>query len=476
MKHEIEGSLTSSEKTLELVRLINRHLLEGVPVPTLAHESGRSERSIWRLIKKYRSGGIDSLERKKRADNGISRKISDDVRLAIEGLCLKSPRASLAWIHRQVSDICRKDGLPIPSYTTVYNIFQSMHPHMKTLALEGERVYKQTFEIIHRMEAARPNEMWQCDHTQLDLYGSDWRGRTGKVWLTAIIDDYSRAVPGYYIGIEPPNSMRVALSLRQGIWHKDDPAWLVCGIPESVYTDRGTDFKSTHMEQVALDLGIQLHKTDPHEPQGRGKIERFFGTVDNMFCPGLLSTKDKPLDVQYLDKLFRDWLIQEYLAREHSETGDAPLARWKAGKFTPRLPDSLKQLDLMLHKVAESRKVRRDGIRFETFRYFDLALADYVGDEVAIRYDPRDLSKIFVFADKGFLCEAICAELAGRQVTLEEIIRERRRRKKEIREAIQQRIQAAESWINMAIPVVQVPPPVPPKPNSEKRIKRYIHE
>lgn len=38
-------------------------------------------------------------------------------------------------------------------------------------------------------------------------------------------------------------------------------------------------------------------------------------------------------------------------------------------------------------------------MRFETFRYFDLALAGYVGDEVSA------LTKIYVFGDKGFICE-----------------------------------------------------------------------
>ena len=34
--------------------------------------------------------------------------------------------------------------------------------------------------------------------------------------------------------------------------------WQVCGIPEVLYTDNGSDFKSKHIEQVAIDLKIQL--------------------------------------------------------------------------------------------------------------------------------------------------------------------------------------------------------------------------
>jgi putative transposase len=40
-------------------------------------------------------------------------------------------------------------------------------------------------------------------------------------------------------------------------------------------------------------------------------------------------------------------------------------------------------------------------------------LAAYVGDSVVIRYDPRDMAEIRVFTGTGFLCRAICPELAG---------------------------------------------------------------
>lgn len=33
-----------------------------------------------------------------------------------------------------------------------------------------------------------------------------------------IIDDYSRAIPGYYIGLEAPSVLRTALAFRQGVW------------------------------------------------------------------------------------------------------------------------------------------------------------------------------------------------------------------------------------------------------------------
>jgi transposase InsO family protein len=71
--------------------------------------------------------------------------------------------------------------------------------------------------------------------------------------------------------------------LRQGIWRKGDPHWQIWGIPDVLYTDNGSDFRSKHLEQVAADLKMRLVFSTPGQPQGRGRIERFFRTVNEMF-------------------------------------------------------------------------------------------------------------------------------------------------------------------------------------------------
>src|SRR6266487_6552412 len=85
------------------------------------------------------------------------------------------------------------------------------------------------------------------------------------------------------------------------------------------------------------------------------------------------------------------------------------------------MPDSLERLDLLLLQVAKARRVHQDGIYFEGKRYLDLTLVVYVGKDVTIRYDPRDMAEIRVFYHNTFLCRAICAELAGETISLKEI-------------------------------------------------------
>ena len=109
------------------------------------------------------------------------------------------------------------------------------------------------------------------------------------------------------------------------------------------------------------------------------------------------------------------------------------------------MPDSLEQLDLLLLTVARTRRVQQDGIRFMGMRYIDPTLAAYVGEEVLLRYDPRDMAEIRVFYQDRFLCRAVCQELAGETVPFREIATARNRRKRELRQTIQDRRRVVDS-------------------------------
>src|SRR2546428_708886 len=111
---------------------------------------------------------------------------------------------------------------------------------------------------LHRREAQAPNEIWQADHCLLDILLVREGQAPAKPWLTVVMDDYSRAVAGYFLTFDAPSALNTSLALRQAIWRKDEPRWHVCGIPQILYTDCGSDFKSQHIEQVSLDLKIRL--------------------------------------------------------------------------------------------------------------------------------------------------------------------------------------------------------------------------
>lgn len=108
-----------------------------------------------------------------------------------------------------------------------------------------------------------------------------------RPWLTVIVDDHSRAIAGYFLSLDAPSALNTALALRQAIWRKPNPEWIVSGIPEQLYVDNGSDFISEHIEQACIALKIRLIHSLPGRPRGRGKIERLFRTINDMFLPDL---------------------------------------------------------------------------------------------------------------------------------------------------------------------------------------------
>jgi DNA transposition AAA+ family ATPase len=54
-------------------------------------------------------------------------------------------------------------------------VLQQLDPALVTLAQEGSKVYRDRFDLLYRHEASRPNEIWQADHTPLDMPGLEKR-------------------------------------------------------------------------------------------------------------------------------------------------------------------------------------------------------------------------------------------------------------------------------------------------------------
>ncbi|OMH22971.1 transposase, partial [Tersicoccus phoenicis] len=398
-----------------------------------------------RWLARYRIGGYTALADGTRTDRGVRRTAPELVRL-VEGLALTKPRPSIATIHRQVSVHCGERGLRSPSYSVVRSIVNALDPGMVTLALEGTASYRDKHELLLRRRADRPNAIWQADHTVLDLLIVGPDGKPARPWLTVVLDDYSRAVCGYMVFLGAPSAANTALALRQAIWHKSEPDWPVCGIPDVLYTDHGSDFTSHRLGNTAAVLHLRIIHSQVARPQGRGKIERFFGTINTELLPTLpghlapgVAAPIPTLDLAGIDRVINAF-IRRYNARTHRELRTSPLDAWIADGWLPRLPESLEQLDGFLLTVPTTRIVQRDGIHFEGLRYTATTLAPFVGSTVSIRYDPRDVTEIRVFHRDAFLCTAISTAHQTETISLKQIQAARNAQRRALRGQIRERI------------------------------------
>jgi len=472
---------------LERYTIIRPALEEGVSRAQVARTSKKAPSTVQLWIKRYREKGLAGLANNiTRSDKGKSRKLEDAAIQLIEGLALQKPPRSMAAIHRQVSTIALEQGWKPPSYDRVRHIIKHLDPALVTMAHQGAAAYREEFDLLYRRESPHANAMWQADHAELPVLLLDEAGKPDKPWLTAIEDDYSRLIVGYRLSFQKATALTTALTLRQAICPKDDPRWHAYGIPTVFYSDHGSDFTSKHLEQVAADLPMELIFSQVSIPRGRGKIERFFRSVDQLllqdtpgYAPeGSIGVK-ATLTLPVFEQRFLTWLLEDYHHRVHEEIKCQPAERWEAGGFVPRLPKSLEQLDLLLLTVAKTRRVQQDGIRFQGYRYMDPTLAGYVKEDVVIRYDPADLAEIRVFYQDRFVCRAICQELAGQTVSLKEIEQARVQRRKQVQAGLSTRAAIVEQFLaaHQEEPLnPQMGAKEPVEAAGRPRLKRYINE
>lgn len=457
-------------------------LEDDVPLARAAATSDVPLRTAQRWLALYRRDGLAGLARPTRSDAGRRRLPSELVGL-VEGLGLRRPRPSAAAIHRKVAPVARARGWPVPSTRTVRAIVARLDPAMMTLAQEGPAAFRDRFELLHRHRAEAPNALWQADHTLLDVLILDEAGRPARPWLTTVVDDHSRAVAGYTVFLGAPLTLSTSLALRQAIWRKADPAWAVCGIPNVLYVDHGSDFTSGHLAQVAASLRIRLVHSAVARPQGRGKVERLFGTITRELLPELPGhlVAGEPmsaprLSLAELDRAIGAFVVGTYNARPHSGTGAAPIDAWTADGFLPRLPETLEELDLLLVQHATPRLVQRDGIHFQGLRYVSPTLAGFVREAVTVRFDPRDLSEIRIFHRDRFLCRAISEAHAGSTVTLKDVEAARRAHRRALRIGINERVARVAELLADATRAPASPAAEPPALPARPRMKLRIYE
>lgn len=471
-------------KQLAMLRL---HLDEGVALLKVAAEAGVSLRTAQRWLARYRAKGPAGLARSQRSDAGTHKIAAELIEMA-EGLALLTPPLSIATIHRRVNAVARERGWRPISYGSIHAIVRGLNSALVTLAHEGYAAFRDKFELVHRHRAEQPNATWQADHTELDILILDANGKEARPWLTTVIDDHSRAIAGYMVFFGAPSSLNTSLALRQAIWRKTDPNWPVCGIPDVLYVDHGADFTSIHLDQAAADLRFRLIYSAVARPQGRGKIERLFRTLNTELLPelpghlqaGKLTSKPR-LSLTELDAEIRTFIVSNYNVRVHGEIGTAPFKAWCGDGWLPRMPESLEELDMLLLMVAKPRVVHRDGIRFEGLRFFDPTLASYVGESVTIRYDPRDIGEIRVFHRNVFLCRAVSPEHAGRSITLKDVQAARNAYRRRLRNEIKEKTARVADYLpavlrsgSSSIPIEPERMPVPAPIAKRQRLRTYL--
>jgi transposase InsO family protein len=343
-----------------------------------------SPRTLEGWLYEYRAAGFTALVRRSRSDKGELRALSPEAAQAILHLRRSQPALPVTSLVRQLltQAVLEPGTFSMPS---VYRL-------LRREGLDRPQLVAQAHGPTKAFECELPNTLWMSDI--MDGPALRLGQRVLRTFLFATLDDCSRLVPHaqYYEN----EKLRCLLDCLQ-------QAFACRGLPEKLYTDQGKIFTGSHLRLVCANLQIRLLHARPYAAWSKGKIERFFQTVQRDFEARL--RLDPVQDLHALNNRFWSWLESEYHRRAHTALGGASPAEVFARKST-----GLRQLPLdtdwvRLFLARATRRVRLDATVSLEATLWEVPV-HLRGREVELRYDPFAWSRVEVWYRDGFVALA----------------------------------------------------------------------
>jgi len=338
--------------------------------------SERTSASVDTLLEwalRYRNGGFEALAPQSRQDRGQSRTLTPQLADLIERLKRENPHRTGTTLLRELALSSGKNA-PGVSASTLYRFLKQRGLSEKQLLAPPAH---------KKFEAEHSNQIWQSDM----LFGPYvQRPGGGKIqaYLHATLDDASRLIPHaqFYLS----QGLDACLDcLRQAIAAR--------GLPVRLYMDNAKIYRGQQLARIAASIGILVVHTPPYQPEGRGKIERYFRSVREQFLANL--DRKKTLSLEDLNERLWAWIDNAYHRTEHSSLGTTPLVRWQRDiEHVRQLPPATDLRRLFFHRL--NRLVRRDCTFLLQNCYYE-APPQLAGETIEVRFDPLDAASVEIY-------------------------------------------------------------------------------
>ena len=421
-----------------------------VAIALAVRDLGLSQSRIYALLQAFRvrpvtASLLPSKSGPARGSQRLAPGMEARIDAAIEASYLTRERPTLTRLMRELRRDCLGAGLTPPSMKALRARVRVRSLRERMAARQGAAAAGNHFRLVKRgLRAERPLQLVQIDHTKVDLMLVDdvTRACIGRPWLTLVLDLHTRLVLGLYLSLDAPSATSAALALAQAVlpkaeWLADrglELAWPARGLPEVICVDNGREFHSRAFERGCQQHGIQIAYRPPATPRFGGHIERLMGTLmgrvqalpgstfSNVAARGGYDSEAKALlSFGELERILALEVLGPYHNEIHSAPGRAPAAAWAEGAPAARGCEPVAAGELLLDFLPfEERVVRRDGVRLFNILYQDGALAPLVErgfGKVRVKYDPRDLSAVFVELPAGEHVRVPYADLGRLPIT-----------------------------------------------------------
>jgi putative transposase len=320
-------------------------------------------------------------------------------------------------------------GSPLPSEKQARHALRKMPLLARMKGREGKLALRARQAYVARdFSDLLPTSVYVADGKTFDAeIAHPIHGQPFRPELTTIVDVATRRIVGWSAALDE-STFAVIDALRR--------ACATAGIPAIFYTDRGPGYRNKAMDAAATGFlaraGITAMRALPYNSQAKGVVER----VNQIYGPAarslptfiggemdkeakLLAFKAtrRDLSLTGTSRLLTGWdafldlieaTITAYNDRPHSglpKFRDPQLGRarhltpnelWaqKSDGFEPVIPDQAELDDMFRPYVI--RRARRCLIEWLGNSYFAPALEAFEGVDVAVGYDIRDASRVWV--------------------------------------------------------------------------------
>lgn len=285
-----------------------------------------------------------------------------------------------------------------------------------------------------RSEATRPLEAVQIDHAKVDaiIIDEDTGRELGRPWIALGIDAVTRMATGFHLTLAPPTLLSASLCLLHSVCDKRRwlaerglaVEWPVAGLPQALHIDADSFFGRRAFVRACRKVGVETVWSAPNKRRYGAHIEELIG-------PRLgevrLLTDAEPIRAgddsverstpRLSLRALEHWIAVEiagaYHRRRHEALRRAPLSAWRmlAAQAEFRAPADCVAFRLSF-LPEEDGALDGEGLRLFGRLFRSRALADDVEAgrrRLPVKYDPRDLSRIFVRRPSGRFVKAFAA-------------------------------------------------------------------
>jgi putative transposase len=217
--------------------------------------------TLERWLYAYRANGLQGLRPQPRSDRGFAQELSLELRELLLNIRREHPDASVPLILKTLVEEGRIEQDKV-SEPTVRRLYAAHHLRRRAAKPEGEP------KTRLRWQAERPNALWHGDVCHLT--GCSVAGKVTPLRIHGMLDDASRYVVALEAHYTEKETEMLALCVD---------AWRRHGKPDTLYLDNGATYRGDLLKVACARLEITLLHARPYDPEARGKMERFWGTL-----------------------------------------------------------------------------------------------------------------------------------------------------------------------------------------------------